>query len=69
MIKVRINRHRRKILDYDKYPMHGQNVRVANMENYDISAKAVGQEAEEAWDSDSAQMQSLLTWNGFLRTR
>lgn len=33
-----------KFLDYDKYPMHGQNVRVANMENYDISAKAVGQE-------------------------
>ena len=33
-----------EFIDYDKYPLYGKKVRVADMENYDIKAKAVGQE-------------------------
>ena len=33
-----------EFIDYERYPLYGKPVRVADMENYDIKAKAVGQE-------------------------
>jgi len=38
-----------KFLEYDKYPLYGKQVRVANMENYDPKAKAVGQEGGKSF--------------------